>query len=206
MRNLPSIITNKRRIAPLKVFPNLNLVLFPEDITNAFWGTIANVIANANVVADPNGNILADSLIETTVSGEHRIAGNLGTGYSGVVTLSAHIKNFSGSRKVQLEISNLATDGVSTIFDPLNSSTQISYLFSGADFSIISFGNYIAANGWSRYWITTSKVSSGTNLYPQIKFLTAVDVNTSTYLGDGTSGIYIWGIKLEQGTLTNYVG
>lgn len=206
MRNLPSIITNKRRIAPLKVFPNLNLVLFPEDLTNAFWGTTANITASANVVTDPNGNLLADGLVETALLGDHRIAGNLGVGYSGTLTLSAHVKNFSGSRKVQLEMSNFSTDGASTIFDPLNSATQISFLYAGTDFSIISFGSFIAGNGWSRYWITASKISSATNLYPNIKFLTAVNSTTGNYTGDGTSGIYVWGVKLEQGTLTNYVG
>ena len=206
MRNLPYKITNKRRIVPLRVYSNLNLIVFPEDITNAWWDTVDSITGNANVTTDPNGNLLADSLVENSLLANHRIAKNLGTGFSGTLTLSAYIKNFSGSRKVQLEMSNFSTDGVSTIFDPLNSATQISSLFAGTDFSVISFGNSIETNGWSRYWITASKISSGTNLYPQIKFLTAVDANTGTYTGDGTSGIYIWGIKLEQGTLTNYVG
>ena len=41
MRNLPYKITNKRRIVPLRVYSNLNLIVFPEDITNAWWDRVS---------------------------------------------------------------------------------------------------------------------------------------------------------------------
>jgi hypothetical protein len=57
-------------------------------------------------------------------------------------------------------------------------------------------------NGWYRCWISSTTAASGTT---RVR-VNLIDDETAIYLGDGTSGLYIWGAQLEAGAFpTSYI-
>ena len=164
-----------------------NLLQYSEDF-NVTWSK-SNATVTSNTTTAPDGNTTADTLTPDATNTTHRISylgGNAGTlGY----TLSVFAKS-NGYNFLQI------AGGVNVDhYGNFNLSTGVvTQTGLGTIASIANVGN-----GWYRCSITIPAIS-GANI-----LIAVVNSGTSAwqeaFTANGTSGIFIWGAQLVQGSL-----
>lgn len=171
-----------------------NLVTYSEDFTDASWVKL-NTTVTANSTTSPDGTQTADKLVETADTGSHQISDTIGTATSGVsYTLSCFAKAaernfaylqfdgaaFPGVLADRLVFFNLSTGAVGT---------------TGASWDSVGIEEF--GDGWYRIHGTMT-ADAAADFAGYINIASAD--GSSSYAGDGTSGIYIWGAQLEVGS------
>tara|TARA_B110000503_G_scaffold88564_1_gene134280 strand:- start:1262 stop:3004 length:1743 start_codon:yes stop_codon:yes gene_type:complete len=190
--NIPRIDYTSGEGAILVEGQRTNLALYSEQFDNAAWTKFSTTIS-ANTTTSPDGTTNADKIIEVVATADHGFYKLLASGFSAnsLVTISVFAK-FDG-RHLQMKNSYLSD---ASSFN-LQSGTVVSNYGSGVG-EIVSYGN-----GWYRCILKTTANSSGN------AGLTAYLLNSvyaTTYAGNGTSGIYIYGAQLEAGSYaTSYI-
>jgi len=173
-----------------------NLVTYSEDFSQSSWQKLNSTIVSNSTIS-PNGSLNSDLLQETSANSIHYLR-EVSTVTSGVeYTLSFFAKKkdydyIQYSRTV--DGSSYANFNISNGTLGNNSGTDI------LNHQIEDYGN-----GWYRCIvnITTSSTSTGFGIT-----LLQNDVTSryESYLGDGSSGTYIWGAQLEQQSYaTSYI-
>lgn len=172
------------------------------NTTEILAGNNAAVTITSNAIAAPDGTLTADKMVEaagTSVGKQiFRSANNSAFATPGTwCTFSLFAK--AGERyKFQLDISDAVfTSADNATFDLL--AGTVTYNASGQySADIIPY-----PNGWYRCSLT-SKVVTATG---GGMFLNMLDnAGNGTYTGDGTSGLYFWGIQLENNqSPTSYI-
>lgn len=180
-----------------------NLLTYSEQFDNAAWLKLGaapyNVTILQNTIVSPDGSLTADKLVErpSSVGAVSHSIYKLYTPPAGAVTLSIFAK--AGERS----IFRLGS------YEGAITSTPLSAVFDLAEGTVkqtsgLTTSAYITSvgNGW--YRCVASGVSGG-NLISWL-FNTSVAVESDVYVGDGNSGIYVWGAQLEQGAFpTSYI-
>lgn len=171
-----------------------NLVLRSEEFDNAAWFK-NNSTVTANATTAPNNTTTADKLIENATNNTHSILPNSfpvivsGTTY----TMSTYAKAAERTRIYFRDV-NRAFGG--TYFD-LSNGTIISN-----EANVLNSAIEAVGNGWYRCQVTYSATSTSANW--QIRLINTG--TNDTYLGDGTSGVFLWGAQLEAGNgATSYI-
>jgi hypothetical protein len=159
-----------------------NLFQQSEMFSNVVWPKV-NATIGIDVATAPNGTLTADKLIATVVNDQHRIDQTpTSTAVSQTFSVYAKAGEYPG---IGLRLGttgagfNLTTG---TVF-----STSV-----GVTASIQSVGD-----GWYRCSIT--KAAGVANDIGRINISDGVTAATN-FAGDGTSGIFIWGAQLVEGT------
>jgi hypothetical protein len=164
-----------------------NLITYSEEFDNVAY-TKLNSSITANAAISPDGNVNADKLVENTAFTFH-LVGQTRTLAVGLVAYSFYAK---ASGRSQLTI-DPATAEISPIAQTFN-------LENGT-----SVGGNIepAANGFYRCSGTFNVLVAGTRgIF--IALLNSSGVNI--YLGDGVSGVLLWGMQYEQASYpTSYI-
>lgn len=168
----------------------VNLFDYSEQFDNAAW-TKGNATITANSIASPDGLTTADTLVENTATSAHNIAEAFSWVAGTVYTLSIYAKEQS-DRNIRLTLPTAQFGGVTSIaiFDTTNG--QVLSVSAGVTAQSESVGN-----GWFRFSISKAATVTASG---SVDIRLVEGTNVSTYLGDGVSGVYIWGAQLEVGS------
>jgi len=176
-----------------------NLFLRTQDFDNAYW-TKSGATISANTTTAPDGTTTADTLIESATTAAHytvclNATSGLVTGaLSSTATFTVYAKAASGTRYLQVYPKSAPTGSAFARFNLQDGTSAVSG--TGASASATSVGD-----GWYRCVLTYTVASAGL----AIDFYYGLaddfaDAAGTSYAGDGTSGIYIWGAQLETGS------
>jgi hypothetical protein len=169
---------------------------YSEQFDNAAW-TKANATISANAINSPSGTLTADKLVENSTNNNHYVNGGSITFTAGTYSISIFAK--AAERNVlQIFLNGSANVDAYANF---NLTTGVVSAFNAATATIQSVGN-----GWYRCNLTANVAAS---LVPSAYYCiqnSTTATRAATYLGDGTSGLFIWGAQLELGAYpTSYI-
>ena len=180
----------------LKLEPQrTNLITYSEAFDNAYWTKSgASVVSDAAI--SPDGSLNAFKLVESATNAVHRI----NSPFAGITTATPHTfkvyakagesskigfrENASTANYATFDLSLgtvLDSDGLTTsIKEVSNNWYEISYTFTSGSSEIMAI------------YVLSDSYTTGS---PEL-----------AYLGDGSSGLYIYGAQLEQGSYaTSYI-
>jgi hypothetical protein len=159
-----------------------NLLGYSQNFDNAAW-TKNNITVSADVTIAPDGNTTADKLVESTANGSHYI--RQFPSITSSVTYSVYAKAAERS-KFQLDLFD-STNGTRNALFNLTNGTVEAIVGTGVVASIT-----LTNNGWHRCSVTVPSSASGGDCK------IALYTTSNSYIGDGTSGIYIFGAQLSD--------
>lgn len=170
---------------------NPNLLTFPTQFDNAAWAKTALTVTADQAVA-PDGTTTMERAVPTATTGDHYMRRNtVGQLTNTTYTLSVYAKpngyNFIDLRPLAITgapraVFNVATGAVVSTGAGISSS-RIEAAANGAYRCIITF-------------TTGGTISPGDQIDVSVW-----SASTATgFTGDGTSGVHLWGAKLEVGS------
>jgi hypothetical protein len=170
-----------------------NLIKYSDDFTNVIWLKSAGT-ATANTTIAPDGTTTADTFIENTTNAVHTLYQSFNCTTNTQYTFSGYVKA-NGRNIVRFEC-----QATSVLYQvEFNLATGTTSNISGTGTAVITS----IGNGWFRCSATITSTATGTG-YWQLDLCSSAGV--ISYLGNGTSGIYLWGAQLEQRNIvTSYV-
>lgn len=170
-----------------------NLCLTSEDFSNVNWSKLRSSIISDQAIS-PNGSLSSDKLVEDSSTGTHYIEDvvSITSGQEYVFSVFAKAAERSF---IQLRSSSGGSWGIRATFD-LSNGVPSNVEFGTA--SIVDYGN-----GWYRC-IIQAQANATTVIGAQIRL--DLDGSTTSYLGDGLSGVNIWGAQIEEKSYsTSYI-
>lgn len=171
-----------------------NLFLRSEEFSDAYWNK-GNASVSANATTAPDGATTADKLVEDTATATHQLFRTVSVTSGQAYTFSLFIKP-AGRSRIQFNLPFSFPTSTQAIFD-VSTGTVVSST-GGATASISA-----QANGFYRCVVTaTANATANGTLY-----LALVNTGTTTsYTGDGSSGLFLWGAQVEAGAFaTSYI-
>lgn len=177
-------------------------LLIEPQITNLYayseqWGTGIGVTTTNNIGDSVRGDKTMALVVEDTTTAEHytqdrHIVLTAGTTYC----YSVYVKAHTSPRNLYLRVASGST--AQYFFNPITGDWSGNP--GGKDY--VNRGIENAGNGIYRIWMTFTAAASQSTV---IRLQLANSV-TSSYTGDGVSGIYVWGAQLEESPFpTSYI-
>jgi hypothetical protein len=162
-----------------------NLFTYSDQFDNAAW-LKTDLTVTPNAAVSPDGILNADALVENTANSTHFVY-RVSAGTAGTYTYSFYAKA-NGRTEVQIE---------------QESGGNSRFTLSGAGTALALGANTVSitavGNGWYRC-VTTFTATGAFGVYNLLYN------GARSYLGNGTSGVFIYGAQLEAGAFaTSYI-
>ncbi len=172
-----------------------NLLVRSAEFDNASWTRTSSTVT-ANAETAPDGTATADKFVETATNTVHEI--NQLEATTGTRTFSIYAK--AGERsQISVMLSDVSSATVRARFDLATGAVLA--VVGGGSWTGLNASSVYAGNGWWRLSFTGTP-GAGT----QVRAVLGLYNGADTYLGDGNSGLYIWGAQLESGAFaTSYI-
>lgn len=172
-----------------------NLITYSEQFDNAAWGKY-NTTVSANEGMAPDGNTTADKIIESSASSTHVVYKTVATTLSSIHTFCIFVKKSERSRFMLYMFNNGSQSNY--IRGNFDLEAQTFSTSASGNGSVIQADLIDIGHGWYLASITGAPDTSiGSGIaYLQIRLLNTN--GNESYQGDGTSGLYAWGIQLEM--------
>jgi len=171
-----------------------NSLTYSEDFSDSDWSKTRSSITSNTIVA-PDGTLTGDKLVEdTTASNTHLMTQNVSLIANTVYTASVYVK---AGERTRFRLQNASVVNWATVGD--------AYFDLSAGTVISGTGTITpVGNGWYRCSITGT--FGGSNASGGVNIILVSTGTTTSYTGDGYSGIYLWGADLEAGGYpTSYI-
>ena len=171
-----------------------NLCLYSAQLDDATWSKL-NSSVTANSTTSPDGTTNADKIVENNTTAFHGIVQSITT----IVSTYAISFYAKASERSFIQWNNQA--GAEYInFDLTNGAVGSSSGVTNA--SITSVGN-----GWYRCSFNYASTTVATTGFMRLVIVTsATSARLENYLGNGTSGLFVWGCQFELGAYaTTYI-
>lgn len=181
-----------------------NLFSYPEDFTkNPPWfiSGLNGTITGGQTVLTPNYTKNANKITEDTTASATRIILSYGDFVKDkTYTVSVYVKRATGTRNFGFVLPQTAFGVFVAATYNLETGTYTLSAPTGSVNASAAMTN--EGDGWYRCSITATATTTANET---IQFRMITTNVYWTYTGDGTSSIYIWGAKLEEGNLTSYI-
>ena len=176
-----------------------NLCVQSENFTTDI--TMLNISVSADAAVAPDGNTVADKIVENTVDTNHYIRRGVTVAANADHCVSVFVKAAERDR-IQISYRDASvSDIVYGVFDlSVKSVTVASSINNGV---IVASGIEDYGDGWLRCWVSGKFNTTDTDGQVDI-FLN--NGSGTSYLGDDASGLFLWGLQVEAGTFpTSYI-
>ena len=177
-----------------------NLVTYSQDFSDAYWIKGGSSVVSGFV--SPKGDASAFKLVEGTNTGVHDIiARTIGITAASVYSFSIYGK-IKERNRIRMVVSNSGgtSGGFYASFDLLNGVAESINAYGVATANTSS----IELFDGGFYKCTIIGVPNNTSVNTIVR--TETDSGAESYTGNGTSGVYIYGAQLEQGSYaTSYI-
>lgn len=171
-----------------------NLYTFSEEFENAVW-IKNNGALLSNVAISPNGSMNADKYVPDTTTNAHNVRRSV-TWQAGTFYTRYQLIKPDGYDNVQLVLPGVAFgENLSVDFD-LTQRTVINKSSGVVEGDLIPL-----SNGWFIVFISATAISNAVGQ----DVVGPLVGGTSSFLGDGVSGILLGGAMLSEGTRTPYI-
>ncbi len=168
-----------------------NLLQYSETIDNSYWNKIRTTVT-ANAIEAPDGTVTAELLAEDSSANQtHVVRQNTITDIPQTAgksyVFSGYVKA-GGRNRARIRFEHAAHQADLL----LNNGTIFNNGFDSVTFTDVG-------NGWFRF----VAVETADSREPLVQIMLVNDSGQSTYTGDGSSGVYVWGLQLEVGTASD---
>jgi hypothetical protein len=173
-----------------------NLCLQSQDLSTTWSASSSSVTTNA--VSAPDGTTTADKIVEAAATARHYVAQSISKAASNI-TYSVSVWFKAGERTFgSIRVSDGPQTGDARVNINLSTGVAGSTVTSGVGFSAASASVQSGLDGWYRLALVfTSSADTTLRVEPGID--SDIDATALSYTGDGTSGLYAWGVQVEAG-------
>jgi hypothetical protein len=193
LSNVPRLDYSDGGCPSLLVEPqSTNLLLRSEEFDNAYW-VKNNATVTANAAVSPDGNTNADKLVEDTANSTHRINP---PSFSFLANTNYTYSFFAkAGERTSIVLHEGTRQGIEyATINLINGNVTLTGVINTLNWNLIDVKT-VLINGFYRVSVTASTTVNVTaSFFMNIRLYNGT---TTSYLGDGTSGIYIWGAQLE---------
>jgi hypothetical protein len=167
-----------------------NNILYSEDFSNAVW-TKGSSSITANAITAPNGTLTADKVVENSLTNTHNV-----TQVGATAVIGQDYKRHVFVKAAERSYVFVGINNAVTAFLSVNLATGESFAAVG---SFVSSEVISLPGGWYKITIeATATTATGIQFDVRVSY-DGVWANRS-YLGDGVSGIYVWGAHDNEGS------
>lgn len=166
-----------------------------SDYSTANW-TRTNVTVTTGAALAPNGDAVANNVLETTTNGFHSLVQSVTKTADSITYCWARYVKPNGRDFIDLTLQDSGgSNGVVAGYNLATGVMSFAAVGFGSGFTAVDAGIDGSNRGYYRCWLTVTIPASVTTFQAVMNI--RQDAGTSSYAGDTTKGIYSWGASLQ---------